>query len=183
VPSRGFEAASVETIASQAGVSKVTLYKHFPDKTALFEAAVRREMERIEAAQRVASDAPDLPLPVLLRAFGMGIMTFLAQREAIDFYSVLAGELRRHPKLARAFYDLGPGRTRANLAAVIAEAHTRGEIDAPDAEGAAEALFGLWQGFSNFQLALSIDEPMFKTGLETRVNNGVLRFMRAFARQ
>ena len=55
---RGVEATPIEMIAAKAGVSKVTLYTHYPDKTALFRAAVEREMERIEAAQQLGSSKP-----------------------------------------------------------------------------------------------------------------------------
>ena len=147
---RGVESTPIEAIAARAGVSKVTLYTHYPDKAALFRAAVEREMERIEAAQRSqASDGHPGTVADQLRDFGLGIMTFLTSKPAIDFYSVVAGELRRHEDLARAFYDLGPGRTRQNLAGVIAAAVARGELTAVDPAHAAEELFGMWQGFTN----------------------------------
>ena len=178
---RGVETTSVEAIAARAGVSKVTLYRHYPDKAALFEAAVLREMEGIERAQALPGpDAGALPVAEQLRAFGMGIMAFLASRPAVDFYSVVAGELRRHPALARAFYDLGPGRTRANLAGLIAAAADRGDLRVPDPDQAAQALFGMWQGFSNFEFALGIGAEAIQADLPGRVNRGVAAFVRLY---
>jgi len=178
---RGVEATAIETIAAKAGVSKVTLYTHYPDKTALFRAAVEREMERIEAAQqRHASDARINTIADQLRQFGLGILTFLTSKPAIDFYSVVAGELRRHDDLARAFYDLGPGRTRQNLTGVIAAAIARGELSAVDPEHAAEELFGMWQGFTNFQMSLGIDIDAIRRGLPERVERAVALFLRLY---
>ncbi len=137
----------METIAARAGVSKVTLYRHFRDKGALFEAGVRREVERIEAAQAPSGSGAD-DLRATLRAFGLGLMGFLVSDPAVDFYTALAGELRRHEALARIFYDAGPGRTRGALAALLQAAADRGELEIADAEEAAEHIFGLWQGFS-----------------------------------
>lgn len=71
-----------------------------------------------------------------------------------DFYAVLVGDLRRRPDLARAFYDAGPGSTRLGLAAVLAHVAEAGQLALDDPGAAAEQLFGMWQGFSNFQLAL-----------------------------
>ena len=178
---RGVESTPIEAIAARAGVSKVTLYTHYPDKAALFRAAVEREMERIEAAQRSqASDGHPGTVADQLRDFGLGIMTFLTSKPAIDFYSVVAGELRRHEDLARAFYDLGPGRTRQNLAGVIAAAVARGELTAVDPAHAAEELFGMWQGFTNFQMALGIDIAAIREGMPERVERAVVLFLRLY---
>lgn len=173
----GVEATSIEAIAARAGVSKVTLYKYYPDRTTLFKAAVLREMERIEQAQGVHQPTAVQPIAAQLRAFGLGIMTFLTSQPAIDFYSVVAGELRRHETLARAFYDLGPGRTRANLAGLLGAAVARGELAALDPHQAAEELFGLWQGFTNFQFSLGIDIALVHADLERRVTRGVQIFL------
>ena len=181
--SQGVEATSMEAVAARASVSKVTLYKAFADKTALFQAAVLREMERIEAAQRPMAEAGDMPIEARLRAFGLGIMTYLASPPAVDFYNVVAGDLRRHPALARAFYDLGPGRTRANLAALIESAMARGELSTGDPFAASEALFGLWQGFSNFQHALGVEPERSQAGLAEQVEAGVAAFLRLYARR
>lgn len=180
---RGVDAVSVEAIAAQAGVSKATLYKHFPHKQALFEAAVLREMERIEAAQQPQEvSAAVQSVETTLRQFGIGLMRFLVSPPAVDFYKALAGELSRHKSLARNFYDLGPGRTLSNLTALIAEAVRRGELDAPDPALAAEHLIGLWQGLSNFQLSLGIEQRRIQSTIPQRVDAGLRVFMAAYGR-
>ncbi|MCW8333858.1 TetR/AcrR family transcriptional regulator [Vibrio sp. SCSIO 43135] len=45
---KGFEQASMEGISKQAGVSKRTLYKYYPNKDALFEVIVDRLMCRFD---------------------------------------------------------------------------------------------------------------------------------------
>ena len=178
---RGVDATSIAAIAARAGVSKVTLYSHYPDKPALFEAAVLREMERIEQAQQAPQDGPAVPVQEALRRFGMGILLFLTSKPAIDFYSVIAGELRRHEALARAFHTLGPGRTRANLASLLDAAARAGELAPLDPMQAADELFGLWQGFTNFDLLLGIDTDAVRADLPRRVDRGVALFMRCYA--
>jgi len=179
---RGVDATSIGAIAARAGVSKVTLYSHYPDKPALFEAAVLREMERIEQAQQAPQDGPAVPVAEALRRFGMGILLFLTSKPAIDFYSVIAGELRRHEALARAFHTLGPGRTRANLAALLDAAARAGELAPLDPMQAADELFGLWQGFTNFDLLLGIDADAVRADLPRRVDQGVALFLRCYGK-
>ena len=43
----GFAATSIEQVAADAGVSKVTIYNQYGDKRALFTAAVERECEKM----------------------------------------------------------------------------------------------------------------------------------------
>ena len=179
---RGVEGVSVEAIAARAGVSKVTFYKHFPDKIALFEAGVLRETERIEAMQRVDHPSGKLDLRQTLRGFGLGLMTFLVSDPAIDFYNALSGELRRHEALAQRFYNVGPGRTRSHLAAILAAASESGELVIEDPFEASEHLFGLWQGFSNLQLSLGVETAIIRAMLERRVDSALDVFFKAYAK-
>ncbi len=176
----GVEPVSIESVARRARVSKVTLYRYFPDKQALLEAGVLAEMERIEAAQDLGARPPgeQADLAERLRRFGLGVMHFLAAENAVAFYSSLAGELGRHPELARRFWDAGPGRTRTNLVRLLADAARAGELELADPELAAEQLFGLWQGFTNLQYALGVADHV---GVVRRVEAGVELFMRGHA--
>lgn len=176
---RGYEATSIEAIAAEAGVSRVTVYRHFPDKGALFREAVLRATRRIEADQALCEGGVEqgAPLDERLRRFGVGLMTFLVSPTAVAFYGVLSGELRHHPDIARAFFELGPARTVRNLAAILEEASARGEIRlAVLPVRAAEMLVGIWQGYSNYRLALGIEDDE-ADALEERVAEGVTLFL------
>lgn len=178
---RGVEAVTVDAIAAAAGVAKMTVYAHFPDKRALFHEGVRREMAKIEAAQAMPSELlRDATLRDVLIAFGMGILTFLASPGAVDFYGSLSGELRRDPELATMFYEAGPGRTHANLAALLA-GPLAANLRIDDPRAAAEHLFGMWQGISNYRSMLGIDVDGLATDIPRRVAEGVDRFLRAYA--
>ena len=48
----GFDGVSMDQIAAEAGVSKLTVYSHFGDKDALFVAAVRAQVRGAAAAGR-----------------------------------------------------------------------------------------------------------------------------------
>lgn len=175
----GVEATALEAVARQARVSRVTLYSHFPEKAALFEATVEREMDRLATTQRPLP--PDGPLRDGLFAFGEGLMRFITSPGPASYYNVLASELRRHPHLARRFYDQGPAVTLRNLAAILAVAAERGQIAISSPDRAAEHLFGLWQGVSNYRLALGLDIEEMAAEIEERVAEGVDIFLRAYA--
>jgi TetR/AcrR family transcriptional repressor of mexJK operon len=177
----GVEAVTIDAIASEARVSKGTIYSYFADKHALFQEGVRREMIKIEAAQVIDPTVfKDASLEDTLIAFGIGIMEFLTSDSAVDFYNSLSGELRRSPELARLFYDAGPGRTRANLAAILSTPAAASQLEIDDPEDAAEVLFGMWQGFTNFQLSLDIEPQKIRESISARVRRSVRRFLKAY---
>ncbi len=173
----GVEATALDAIARQAHVSRVTLYSHFTDKGTLFSATVEREMDRLTTTQQAL--VPDGSLRDGLIAFGIGLMTFLSSPGPASYYNVLASELRRHPHLARRFYEQGPAITVRNLAGILAAAAERGQILVACPDRAAEQLVGLWQGVSNYRLALGLDLEVMIAEIETRVNEGVDLFLRA----
>jgi len=62
----GGPGGSLEAVARQAGVGVGTLYRHFPNRQALFEAVYRHEVEQlVELAERLRTDLP--PLEALRR--------------------------------------------------------------------------------------------------------------------
>jgi TetR/AcrR family transcriptional repressor of mexJK operon len=176
----GVESVAIDTIAAAAGVSKATVYAHFPDKHALFQEGVRREMAKIETAQGIGQKPSEAAsLRDVLIAFGMGIMNFLISPGAVDFYGSLSGELRRAPELARSFYEAGPGRTQANLAAILA-GPLAADLEIPAPGAAAEMLLGMWQGTTGYRLMLGVDHEAVVNSISQRVTEGVDRFLRAF---
>lgn len=183
---RGYEATSIEAVAAASGVSRVTVYKHFPDKGALFREAVLRAARRIEKDQSLREGAAvtGAPLATRLELFGIGLMNFLVSPTAVAFYGVLSGELRQHPDIARAFYEIGPLNTLRNLAAILREAGEKGEIVLDvSPERAGEMLIGMWQGFSNYRLALGVGGAGEDAGaLEAQVRESVGLFLRACGR-
>ena len=64
----GYESATTNAIAAQAGISIGSLYRYFPDKEAILRALANRYQERSRALydQVFTADLVYLPLPVLL---------------------------------------------------------------------------------------------------------------------
>ncbi|WP_172582760.1 TetR/AcrR family transcriptional regulator C-terminal domain-containing protein [Subtercola boreus] len=91
----------------------------------------------------------------------------------------MARNLSRDPDLARRFYETGPRRTKANLARVLEHAAAADQVNVTDPNEAAEHLFGLWQGFSNFQPSLVGSPEQLRAQLTQRVSRAIDVFLLA----
>lgn len=127
----GYEGASVDDIAREAGVSKATLYSYFPDKRILFVEVAKRECRRQadEALQLVALTAPpDCVLPEAARR----IIDFFLSEFGRAVFRICVAEADRFPELGREFYESGPALVRDRIAAYLDGAVARGELTIPD---------------------------------------------------
>ncbi|HEY9643355.1 MAG TPA: TetR/AcrR family transcriptional regulator [Coleofasciculaceae cyanobacterium] len=100
----GYAGARVDKIVAAAGVSKATVYRHFPDKEALFTALIQRIASRKELfqLQNFQSFEED-PLPFLKR-YANGMLDNVAEDpQILTFLRMIIGESGRFPELARAF--------------------------------------------------------------------------------
>ena len=73
--------ASLDDIATQAGVGPGTLYRHFPTRDALIEAVYRSEVEKLAAAERRFAEA--LPPMEALRAWMLLFVDHIAAKQII----------------------------------------------------------------------------------------------------
>lgn len=177
---RGVEATTIEDVAAQAGVSKVTVYGHFGDKLTLFEATVRHVMAFMEQGL-LQSRPKGETLPECLYALGVPLLRFLTSPELIAFDRALGGEAARHPELAARFFEAGPGYCRSKLARMIGDAQDRGEVELADPIHAAEDLMGLWYGVLHKKLAMGRIPTPTLAELDAHVRRTVRIFMRAYA--
>lgn len=132
----GFEGASVDDIAAEAGVSKATLYSYFPDKRMLFLEVAKGECQRQadEAEALVTLTAPpDCVLPVAARK----IVDFFLTDFGRSTFRICVAEAERFPELGQEFYATGPGLLNDRISAYLTGAVERGELEIEDIQLAA----------------------------------------------
>jgi AcrR family transcriptional regulator len=142
--SQGFDAASMNDIARAAGVSKGTLYVHFKDKEQLFEAIVENECET-QAEGIFELDANDHDVQAVLTRLGLAYIRFLCRPEKASAIRIVIAIAERMPELGRKFYESGPGKGIAKLAAYIKAQVEAGLLAVDDCEVAAAQLLEAYQ--------------------------------------
>ncbi len=168
----------METIAKQALVSKMTLYSHFRDKETLFETIVLATSDQMIRSL----SAPEQPggLRERLTTVGIVVLTVILGTDICTMAHTLPAALRANRDLADRFYAAGPGRVRAALAAIIAEAAETGELTVDDADRAADDLVSLWEGSMPAKLAFGLIGLSSPEEIRFRANRGTDVFLRAY---
>jgi TetR/AcrR family transcriptional repressor of mexJK operon len=121
----GFAATSMDGVAAGAGVSKATIYAHFESKEQLFSAVMRRRCDSSFVFQEPDESAD---ARTSLTLIGQRLLGLLMSPDALALYRVVVAEAFRAPDLARAFFETGPVRGKALIAASIQRLQGRGEL-------------------------------------------------------
>lgn len=93
----GFDNASVDSIAVRAGVSKRTLYNHFPSKEALFQSLVGDVGRRISVSAAIRY-SPRLSLRAQIRRFVRQTQVMMAEPQMLRLVRAVLAEHLRHPE-------------------------------------------------------------------------------------
>jgi TetR/AcrR family transcriptional regulator, mexJK operon transcriptional repressor len=136
----GFSETTMQTIASRAGGSKETLYRHFESKEALFAEIVGRRAAQISGPDSALARG-GTPQQVLFE-LGMTLLKLLMHDEARLLFRVVVAEAQRAPELATIFYDKGPGQTLKSLTIYLRAATGRKQLRCRQPAEAARLFLG-----------------------------------------
>lgn len=173
----GFAAASIERIAADAAVSKVTVYNHFGDKRALFMAAVASECDGISG--RFSLDKlPAGSLRDTLTAIGEAMVAFLSRPEMVQFERRIAAETVAEPEIGAAFLEAGPRAMKRALAGFLDALNAAGKVEIADTSLAAEQFAALCKGLGDLERRFG--KPNDRARNQERIKGAVDVFCRAY---
>ena len=173
----GFEGASMDGIAAAAGVSKMTVYRYFRSKEALFAGVIRDLCERIidEDLERMLERQPE----EALRGFARKIVTILFARDTVELHRIVVAESRRFPALGRLFYKSGPEACIAMLAAYLERHASRKTLNLRNPRRTAEEFLELLRGYAHLRVLLGVQKTLSARELEENIEGAVQHILRA----
>lgn len=142
----GFDITSMDKIAATAGVSKRTVYNHFPSKEELFAEILNQLWTRVTAEQETPYRA-DQPLREQLRLQLMAKMQMLGDDNFLDLARVAIAATIHSPERAQ---DMVArlGEREESLTVWIRAAQADGRLKAVDPGFAAQQVQGLLKSFA-----------------------------------
>ena len=177
--SNGYDGSSMDAIAAEAGVSKLTVYSHFTDKEKLFAEAVKSKCEE-QLPELLFELDDEVPVAQLLLNIGRGFNELINSRESVELHRVMLSLAAQDSKLSRMFYEAGPQRLLHGMEELLRQADQSGKLRVPDPLSAADQFFCLIKGGANFRLLIGCGEALQGAEAEAHVCDAVEVFLRAF---
>lgn len=176
----GFDGVSMDQIATDAGVSKLTVYSHFGDKDSLFSAAIRAKCEeQLPATLFLADMEGDLreQLTAIARAF----FSLAASEEAIGMQRMMMMPGTGDDHVRELFWQAGPQQVKDTFADFLRARVARGELQVPDIARASSQFFCLVKGEMHMQMLCGMCAGMpSSSDVECHIEATVDLFLRAY---
>jgi AcrR family transcriptional regulator len=134
----GFDGMTIDGIAARAGVSKPTIYRRWPDKSALAISAIAQLVAQEEGPAATGDLVADLTRQLA------AAHSNLERSGSIPMLGTVLATHQRHPELLQLYRERLLRPRRATLLALLDDARDRDELRADaDLEMASIALIGL----------------------------------------
>lgn len=176
----GVQGTTMEQIAREADVSKLTLYRRFPDKNTLFTAVVSDKCRQYLPEEIFEITKGAEPAEALTR-LGCGLLSLITSEDAVNLNRVITTESAHNPQMTAQFYSQGPQRVKTRTLEMMTALKTSGTLNITDPAEAAEMFSALIVG-SEFTKRCNMNMCPLPTAAQIRayVQKAVNFFLRAY---
>lgn len=175
--SAGFGAASMDAVAADAGVSKMTIYRQFGSKEELFAGLIEELCSRM-IGDDLSLD-PKRPVEQVLREYATRVLDILFDPVTIELHRIVVAESRRFPALGRLFYRSGPEASIRALQAYLDALSARRGIALLDTRRSAEEFLEVLRGYAHLRLLLGVSGPLSRRERSSRVQRALAHLLGA----
>ncbi|KAA3517684.1 TetR/AcrR family transcriptional regulator [Agrobacterium vitis] len=179
----GFDAASMNDVTREAGVSKGTIYVYFQSKEDLFAALINNQKQKFAAALRDIL-ADEIDLHAALRRYARAFTDYILTSEMIPAMRMLLAVQDRMPHLCKSFMQSGPENVRTVLEDYLEVQVKTGRLVIVDTELAARQFIELATGaYFKKRLFGEIEVPPPQAEIDYIIDNALHIFMLAYDRK
>ncbi|KAA2267086.1 TetR/AcrR family transcriptional regulator [Solihabitans fulvus] len=179
----GYTAASVDAIATRAGVSKPTIYKHFGSKERLFLAVIGGILPAtyadLEPCNSTIADAPDLRAALVSLTGDWARL--LLREDIMTLRRLVIGEIDRFPQLGNLWYQVTYDMNNRPLVEAFTILHERGALNVPDAALAVQQLVAITVGVLQLVRTFQPSAAISDAELGRTIASGVDTFLARYA--
>lgn len=151
----GFQATTMDKVAQRAKISKLSIYRHFENKEALFSAAMSARCQQfaplalLEGADGSAEDQ--------LMAVGSSLLRTLLSPDVRGVEAMVMADMTNQESLSKRHYEAGPAHVVAEIEALLRRLHAKAVLNVPDPLQSARLFAALFKG-SDLLLIARFDE-------------------------
>lgn len=176
---QGYNGVSMDSIAAQAGVSKLTVYSHFGDKETLFTEAVKSTCVEMLPDALFVTDAEG-PLRDQLLGIGRAFFSMITSHAAVAVQRVMMAP-DTDDRIREMFWLAGPQRTTDVLGEFLRARTERGELEINDFPTAALQFMTLIKGELHTHMMCGLRPAPAECDADAHVSASVDFFLRAYA--
>jgi len=174
----GFQATTMEKVAQRAKISKLSIYRHFENKEALFSAAIAAHCHQF-APQALIENVKGSAADQLL-AVGSFLLRTLLSPEVRNVEAMIVADKTNQRSLSKLHYEAGPAYVIAQIEDLLRQLHASAALNVPDPRGSARLFAALLKGSDLLTIA-RFDEAMAEDDheIESYCRSAVAMFIAA----
>lgn len=177
-----FAGTSMDAVASEAGVSKLTVYSHFGDKDNLFREVIRSRVQDL-LPESTYDLQPGEDIEKILLGIALVHTRLDCQNESVGTLRAILSDCRQgNPRYGRLLWEEGPVRSQRLMQDLLSRASDAGMLEIDDVACASKQFFALIKGDlmlrSMFGCVDCVDA--YAKEIESTARAGVSTFLRAY---
>ncbi len=148
----GFQATTLDKVAQRAKVSKLSIYRRFENKEALFSAAITAGCQQLFAPQTLVEGLGG-SVENQLMAMGSLLLRTLLRADVRNVEAMVMADRTNQKALSKLHYEAGPAHVIAQIEAVLRQLHAKALLNAPDPLQSARLFAALFKGADLLMIA------------------------------
>ncbi|EJT04997.1 TetR family transcriptional regulator [Rhizobium sp. CCGE 510] len=134
----------MDKVAQRAKISKLSIYRHFEDKEALFSAAIAARCHQF--APQALFEGVDGSAEEQLMTVGASLLRTLLNPEVRSVEAMVMADKTNQKSLSKRYYDVGPAHIIAQIEALLRQLHAKAVLNVPDPLQSARLFGALFKG-------------------------------------
>ncbi len=180
--SAGYQKATTLSIAKTCGISKHTLYAHFPSKEALFIALIEDRTAALNQILAAALADTDLDLETVLKRFGRLAVGILNSDVSVAInQAAISAASSKNEDLALAYFKHGHEPIRGKITALLQRSRASGILVFDNIDVVFQTLFGLYYGDLQMRRLLGVIPALTDQQVADKVDGAVDNFLVLYA--
>lgn len=172
----GYEGCSMDAIAAEAGVSKLTVYSHFTDKDSLFASAIAAKCQESLPAPLFERSA-GAPLEQVLSEVAQRYVELTRSQETLAVYRLLIAQSEQNPALSNMLFEAGPVRILESLTQLLSQANSQGELKVEHPRWSAEQFLSMLQSLYHVRALIGSKDIPSGAALQQHIERVVANFL------
>ncbi|OEZ92233.1 putative HTH-type transcriptional regulator TtgW [Janthinobacterium sp. HH106] len=140
----GFQATTMDKVAQRAKISKLSIYRHFENKEALFSAAIAARCHQF--APQALFEGVDGSAEDQLMAVGSSLLRTFLNPDVRRIEAMIMADKTSQQSLSKLQYEAGPAHVIAQIEALLRQLHAKEVLHVPDPRRSARLFAALLKG-------------------------------------